>query len=291
MATQTSEHHVTLLRHHTTARESMDSRNLAPPSEADEEKTEVSEDANEHEHGFMLSTSSTDIDFGCDWMVKGLGLVAAILFGVWAPLSFFTTKEMDSQNNETQEKLVSSMSALSSIQDAASTAQSKSLSEIVQRFKAIGELQVAQYCNLKVRFRFYRLTKFLFLTLRQVADQVSINKRADDACSAFISKGSVPGLVSYLGNMPSATGPSGDGGFTANTNAGRPSTSSTSVPKTTTATSTQMPTATGGNQPSGHLSTGSFVGIVIGVILAVLLVVGGLGLLAWKRRRESLRRR
>ena len=154
MATQTSEHNVALLRHHTTAREAMDSHNLAPPSEADEEKTEVSEDAMEHEHGFTLSTSSTDIDFGCDWMVKGLGLVAAILFGVWAPLSFFTTKNMDSQNNEVQEKLVSSVGALSSMQDAASTAQSKSLSEILKRFSAIGELQVAQYCKLKVRFLF-----------------------------------------------------------------------------------------------------------------------------------------
>ena len=86
-------------------------------------------------------------EFICDWMVKALGLIAAILFGIWAPLSYKATRDGDGSNAAAQASLMSAMGAVSSIQSSAAAQQSSALSELVAQYSAMGKLQAVQYCE------------------------------------------------------------------------------------------------------------------------------------------------
>ena len=86
-------------------------------------------------------------EFICDWMVKALGLIAAILFGIWAPLSYKATRDGDGSNAAAQASLMSAISAVSSIQSSAASKQSNALSEIAAQYSAMGKLQAVRYCE------------------------------------------------------------------------------------------------------------------------------------------------
>lgn len=50
-----------------------------------------------------------------DWIVRILGLTAAILFGVWAPISYQATLDGNSDNNVTQNRMLGKLEMLSSL--------------------------------------------------------------------------------------------------------------------------------------------------------------------------------
>src|SRR6187549_3486716 len=52
-------------------------------------------------------------EFFLDWALKVLGVASAILFGIWAPISYQATKSGNSDNDASQSELSSSLYALS----------------------------------------------------------------------------------------------------------------------------------------------------------------------------------
>jgi uncharacterized protein YlxW (UPF0749 family) len=51
-----------------------------------------------------------------DWIVKVVGLVAAVLFGVWAPISYRATMQGNTSNDDSQMKLLEELQKISEVQ-------------------------------------------------------------------------------------------------------------------------------------------------------------------------------
>ncbi|ORY10668.1 hypothetical protein BCR34DRAFT_345467 [Clohesyomyces aquaticus] len=102
-----------------------------PPSESDSVLTPKTE--------FML-----------DWAFKILGVASAILFGVWAPISYQATKSGNADNDEAQKELSRRMAALNSQGQAASMLQASAataLASLQRNVGSFGLLRVWEFCD------------------------------------------------------------------------------------------------------------------------------------------------
>lgn len=89
-------------------------------------------------------------DFILDWALKILGVASAILFGIWAPISYKITADGNAGNDEAQASL---MSEISSMRDEAKTAASalqsavSALSKVQDQLNNIGLLRAWEFCS------------------------------------------------------------------------------------------------------------------------------------------------
>jgi hypothetical protein len=136
-------------------------------------------------------------DFILDWALKILGVATAILFGIWAPISYKITADGNAGNDEAQASL---MSAISSMRDEAKTAAfaqrsaATALSKVQNQLANIGLLRAYEIC---------------------LGESAAV-------CKSIMSHASIEGALSSLGGLtssyassaaPSATdGAGGDSG-------------------------------------------------------------------------------
>jgi hypothetical protein len=90
------------------------------------------------------------IEFVLHWTLQVLGVTAAILFGIWAPLSYKASADGNSQNNAAQSVFLSSVSAASSslagqLDDLNSRVASE-LDTLNTRMAALGQLSLLEFC-------------------------------------------------------------------------------------------------------------------------------------------------
>ncbi|KAG4411536.1 hypothetical protein IFR04_015326 [Cadophora malorum] len=91
--------------------------------------------------------------FWLDWVIKVLGVAAAVVFGIWAPLSFQAANDASATGDATQSSVMSAVisvngqaSSALSIQSSAAAEQSIALDAINSRIGAIGQLSLLDFC-------------------------------------------------------------------------------------------------------------------------------------------------
>ncbi|KAH8696192.1 hypothetical protein BGW36DRAFT_428212 [Talaromyces proteolyticus] len=105
------------------------------------------------------------------WALNVAVLAAAIVFGIWAPLSYNITLDGNSSNDASSSSMLSAVLAASSQASIAASTQSAILEDMSGRMGAIGQLWLVDFC----------------------ATQTTIS-----ACQQFNSEINVPSLVSKL---------------------------------------------------------------------------------------------
>lgn len=78
-----------------------------------------------------------------DWTFKALGVVSAILFGVWAPMGYVLAREGNASNDEAQNALLEELKAMRKEQ--------KDMLEVMHRMAqslyGLGEFRVWDHCR------------------------------------------------------------------------------------------------------------------------------------------------
>jgi hypothetical protein len=87
--------------------------------------------------------------FTLNWICVVLGVAAAIVFGIWAPLSYEATASGNRDSSAVQSSMISSLSAandLASSALSAASAQGTALDEVQSRLGAMGQLALFGFC-------------------------------------------------------------------------------------------------------------------------------------------------
>ena len=91
--------------------------------------------------------------FCLDWGIKVLGVAAAVVFGIWAPLSYQATNNANTSDDAAQSSMISAAYAANSqassalrIQSSAAVQQSIALDAMNSRIGAIGQLWLLSFC-------------------------------------------------------------------------------------------------------------------------------------------------
>jgi hypothetical protein len=102
------------------------------------------------------STTPNRVDtllFWLDWAIKVLGIAAAVIFGIWAPLSYQATDNANTSGDAAQNSMISAAFAANSqassalsIQSSAAAKQSVALDALNSRIGAIGQLWLLDFC-------------------------------------------------------------------------------------------------------------------------------------------------
>ncbi|KAF1842252.1 uncharacterized protein K460DRAFT_420180 [Cucurbitaria berberidis CBS 394.84] len=193
-------------------------------------------------------------DYLLDWALKILGVAAALLFGIWAPISYKATAEGNRDNDASQSDISEKLSAMSeqaSQAAAMQTSAASALAQVQKQLNNLGTLRVWEFCEGRT-------------------NQIS-------ACAALNSSSKVNNVVSQLLSL-SPVVPEG----------------SSRTPSTTAdATSTATARPPGGGSPKGGNSTnlspailGAILGAVFGGVIIVSLVTT---VLVLRRRRITQR--
>lgn len=117
-------------------------------------KTLLQSESHEPPSSSNNSTWVDDLLFWLDWIIKVLGVAAAVVFGIWAPLTFEASNEASSSAVETQSKLLSAATIAAtqasiavSVQTSAAIQQSVALENLNSRMGAIGQLLLLDFCK------------------------------------------------------------------------------------------------------------------------------------------------
>jgi hypothetical protein len=82
----------------------------------------------------------------CKWALNVAVLAAAIVFGIWAPLSYNITLNGNSGNDASSSSMLSAVQAASSQASAAASTQSAILDDMNSRIGAVGQLWLVNFC-------------------------------------------------------------------------------------------------------------------------------------------------
>lgn len=101
-------------------------------------------------------TAPTWVDtllFWIDWGIKVLGVAAAVVFGIWAPLSYEAANNASASGDSVQSSILSIASVANSqasnafsVQSSVAARQSAALGNIERRIDAIGQLLLLEFC-------------------------------------------------------------------------------------------------------------------------------------------------
>lgn len=85
----------------------------------------------------------------CQWALNVAVLAAAIVFGIWAPLSYNVTLNGNSGSDASSSSMLSAVLAASSQASAAARTQSAILDDMSSRIGAVGQLWLVDFCAAK----------------------------------------------------------------------------------------------------------------------------------------------
>lgn len=206
-----------------------------------------------------------------NWSLKVIGLAAAIVFGIWAPLSYNVTLEGNRGNDAASSSMLTAAVVAYSGAEAAAATQRAMLDDLNSRIGAIGQLWLVDFCvgqTVSIPYLETRLRR-------------SNAKQSVAGCDTFTSSIDLPSLVSYLA-LATAT--------SSSTSAGNSATSSRSSSRSGLPTASNLPYGLGnpGGKPgeggSTKLSVPAILGIVFGALSGLGLLAGAAFLLLRKRR-------
>lgn len=89
-------------------------------------------------------------DFYLDWVIKILGVAAAVTFGIWAPISYKITADGNAGNDEAQASLMSQIGSLRAEAATAASAQRSAVTALAQlqdQINNIGLLRAWEFCD------------------------------------------------------------------------------------------------------------------------------------------------
>lgn len=94
-------------------------------------------------------TPSSRTEFTVDWLVKVLTLVSAVLFGIWAPLSYQASVESSATTDAAVASLASQQSRLASSVAGISglNAQQNAIDDLTDRVRLLGMLNLIDFCR------------------------------------------------------------------------------------------------------------------------------------------------
>src|SRR5277367_4674898 len=98
---------------------------------------------------FRKDLKDNPILFTVNWICVVLGVAAAIVFGIWAPLSYEATASGNRDSSAVQSSMISALSAandLASSALSAASAQGTALDEVQSRLGAMGQLALVGFC-------------------------------------------------------------------------------------------------------------------------------------------------
>jgi hypothetical protein len=87
--------------------------------------------------------------FTVNWICVVLGVAAAIVFGIWAPLSYEATASGNREGSAVQSSMISALSAANDLASSAlsvASAQGTALDEMQSRLGAMGQLALVGFC-------------------------------------------------------------------------------------------------------------------------------------------------
>lgn len=101
--------------------------------------------------GTIARTSKNDnvISFSLNWICVVLTVVATIVFGIWAPLSYRATADGNRDNNLVQSSMMQQVMTANDIASSAlraASAQSTNLASMQSRLGAMGQLAMVDFC-------------------------------------------------------------------------------------------------------------------------------------------------
>jgi len=101
--------------------------------------------------GTIERTSKNDnvISFSLNWICVVLTVVATIVFGIWAPLSYRATADGNRDNNLVQSSMMQQVMTANDIAASAlraASAQSTNLASMQSRLGAMGQLAMVDFC-------------------------------------------------------------------------------------------------------------------------------------------------
>lgn len=82
----------------------------------------------------------------CKWALNVAVLAAAIVFGIWAPLSYNITLNGNSSNDASSSLMLNAVLAARSQVSAAASTQSAILEDMRSRIGAVGQLWLVDFC-------------------------------------------------------------------------------------------------------------------------------------------------
>lgn len=160
-----------------------------PPTQSPQvlEKTPSSSlNGNDQKPRFMVETVATEPTFtevALNWAIKILGLAAAVVFGIWAPISYKATADGNSSSDAAQSSLVDAQASMNGVANSAMNIAASASSEasdaqasmiyfaeaganiadaLNSRMVAIGQLYLYSYCDTNtVRSTFTRSGRVL----------------------------------------------------------------------------------------------------------------------------------
>jgi hypothetical protein len=199
-------------------------------------------------------------EFILDWTLKTLGVAAAIVFGIWAPISYQATADGNADNNASQESVASRLSGMSVQATSAAYLQSSALNEARRAASVVAELKT-------------RMDNMATLSVWDFCEGRSSRLSACAELSARVDIGDVISSIVEESMDASRSSP------TSRTN---------SVTATTTLTS--APTSAPEPSENGSRGISVSLAVALGVVFGVL-VLGGLvmGMVVW--RGKMVRRR
>lgn len=80
------------------------------------------------------------------WALNVAALAAAIVFGIWAPLSYNVTLDGNRSNDASTSSMINAVLAVSSQASVAATTQSAMLDNLSGQLGAIGQLWLVDFC-------------------------------------------------------------------------------------------------------------------------------------------------
>ncbi|RDW56566.1 hypothetical protein BP6252_14094 [Coleophoma cylindrospora] len=185
----------------------------------------------------------------CNWAFNIAVLAAAIVFGIWAPLSYNVTLVGNNGNDESSKSMLSAMQAASAQASVVASKQSTMLNAMDDRIGAIGQLRLVEFC----------------------ATQTTVS-----ACQAFVSEIDLPSLITYLASTT----------ITPTSSSSRSTITQASSSFSTSAVATPAGSSQA-SRPSVHLSVPAILGIVFGGLVAIGWLIGAYLFLSRRHRRAD----
>lgn len=99
--------------------------------------------------GSRTGVKDSPILFTINWICVVLGVTAAIVFGIWAPLSYEATANGNRDSNVVQSSMISALSVANDVASSAlsaAKAQSAALGEVQNQLGAMGQLALVDFC-------------------------------------------------------------------------------------------------------------------------------------------------
>ncbi|KAF2255140.1 hypothetical protein BU26DRAFT_547169 [Trematosphaeria pertusa] len=204
-------------------------------------------------------------EFLLDWSLKVLGVASAILFGIWAPISYKATANGNADNNASQDSLVSRLDEMNEQASSASSLQSSALYEARSAALALSAVRA-------------KMNGLATLKVWEFCDGRAGDVRACSELSAAVTIDEV--ITSLVGNLSPTSGNPGS----SNT-----PTLSSIPPRSTTASSraTNTPSPVGSATSRGvSVPLAAILGIVFGGLALLGLI---LGVLVSRKRMKNVR--